>query len=612
MNPINPTNAVEAANTMNFLSSLILPLALAYVLLFYAFTWRRPWLALLLIFALPPFQNDLSGGEGARFSIAEINLMLTLPLLLLRGRRLRMGPLTIPVFLYLFVCLISSTLSPRDTTLNSMLQMGLYLVVTVVVFASLARSERDFYPALRACVVVGILFSFLTFTGIYNTLGLNKNGVGASLASSLVVCCELWFGAHTLRAKNILGAALVVISAGLFFSLSRGAWLSAVTGIAVLCIMRRQFKLMVRAFGVMIPLVVVAWISLPQKTKDYAGGIDASHYNIKLRYNSLTYAQDEFESSPWLGVGVGLRKEYDATNVAMLTLAETGIFGLLAFALVHIVLLTTVWKTRKKMSTDDPLFPLLSLSAALIVGRLSHGMVDHYWSRGVITSAWASVGMATYAVYAVRQRQRAHSHAQLKNQRAIVTRRQREMRNVRLGFTPAPFSLAHLNGGAQNGVISSTRFAERSAPIMRSLPQINHIASDEINAEPLVLTIAPTAVGQTLPAATSNVENPHSKSINSESADSESNEPENNGSRAASVSDSVQYLGDETAPNRPSAPGNLPDTTDLAKVAQGENLQAAASLEKLAPNTEHENASAEEVERTNVENTKVESEENWL
>jgi hypothetical protein len=38
-------------------------------------------------------------------------------------------------------------------------------------------------------------------------------------------------------------------------------------------------------------------------------------------------------------------------------------------------------------------------------GRLVHGMVDHYWSRGAITVAWAGAGMATYGYLIVRRRE---------------------------------------------------------------------------------------------------------------------------------------------------------------------------------------------------------------
>lgn len=407
-------NNLATPNNLSLMTALLVPLALAYVLGFYALTWKRPWLALLLVFALSPFQNDLSGGVFARFSIAEINLALTIPLLLMKRRRLHIGPIGIPVFLYLLVCLIASFYSPRDTTLNAMLQMVLYLVIAVVVFASLARDEEDFKPALNSLVVVGVLFSLLSLSSMYERLDLNKNGVGSSLSCAAIVCCELWFSAKGVRRKTWLASALAFIFLGLLMTLSRGAWLGAAVGLVVLCSVRGQYRLLLRTVLVAVPLLAVAWFALPQKSKDYAMGFDAAkNYNIKLRYQSLTLAQDKFEESPILGVGVGLRKEYDATNIVMLTLAETGVVGLVTFSLVHIVLLVTVWQTRRKIKRSDPLFSLVALGGALVLARLAHGMVDHYWSRGAISSSWAAAGMAIFAYYAVRRRARAEKLAQL-------------------------------------------------------------------------------------------------------------------------------------------------------------------------------------------------------
>lgn len=402
----------KAVSFLDTLQEFIVPLSLLYIVAFYALTWKRPWLALALIFAMSPLQNDLSGGGGAKFSIAEINLMLSVPLLLLRGRRWRMGPVSVPIFLYLLWALICSTINPRDTTTNSMLQMVLYLVVTVIVFSSLARKEDDFKPALTAMVFVGVFFSLLSLSGRFEFLGLNKNGVGSSLSVAVLVCCELWFNEERKNVKTRLLIAFGIISIGLFMTLSRGAWVGSLVGLFVLCAVRGQYALLIRAAVVLVPLVAVGWFMLPQKSKDYTVGFSAkNNYNIMLRYQSLTLAQDEFEKSPFFGVGVGLRKEYDATNVAMLTLAETGVPGLLLFGLIHVVLLGTVWKTGRKLRRDDPLFPYLALAGALIISRLSHGMVDHYWSRGAITPAWASVGMSTYAYYALRRRARNERRA---------------------------------------------------------------------------------------------------------------------------------------------------------------------------------------------------------
>jgi hypothetical protein len=113
--------------------------------------------------------------------------------------------------------------------------------------------------------------------------------------------------------------------------------------------------------------------------------------------------REQYEKNPVYGVGVGLRKEYDATNVQWLLLAETGVLGLATFLLVHLCFLSMIWKTRRWYPSSDFRYSLLSIAGALILYKFVHGSVDHYWSRGAITPAWASVGMAVFAYYAVRQ-----------------------------------------------------------------------------------------------------------------------------------------------------------------------------------------------------------------
>jgi O-antigen ligase len=119
---------------------------------------------------------------------------------------------------------------------------------------------------------------------------------------------------------------------------------------------------------------------------------------------SMDFAKSQYESSPLLGVGVGLRKEYDATNVFMLTLAETGLVGMAAFLYLHIAMALMVWKARRFARRDDVLFTALALGGALVLSKFIHGMVDHYWSRGALMIAWASAGMATHAWFVGRKR----------------------------------------------------------------------------------------------------------------------------------------------------------------------------------------------------------------
>jgi hypothetical protein len=462
------------------ISPFLLLAGFTYICLFYGLSWRHPWLALMLIFATSPLQNDLSSGAAAKFSITEINLILALPLVVLRGRRFRMGPVALPVFLYFFVCLMAFVVSPRATTLSSMVQMVLYLVIAVAVFGSLPRRPRDLMPALYALTWVGIFLAFLSLTQTYERLGLNKNGVGASLAVALVVCCELWFGARTRKSKARLSLAFLLITIGLFMTLSRGAWLSAIVGLFVVCAVRRQFLLLGRVVALAIPVLVVGWMLLPQKSKTYMTGFDAAkHENIRLRYESVNIANRNFEKNPLLGVGVGLRKEYDATNVAMLTLAETGILGLGTFALIHLVVIGTAWQMQRRLKRDDPLFPFVALGGALLISRLAHGMVDHYWTRGAITTAWASVGMLTYVYFALRRRRRTERFV-----RRAFAQRLQSLRHSRIRQPALPLGGqaqgATFNVMAPNAPISAVQTATAPAATAptATAPSSTRLAAD--------------------------------------------------------------------------------------------------------------------------------------
>ncbi len=391
------------------LAQPVLALGLMYAVGFWIVAWKRPHVALMLIFASAPLQNDL-GGTSLRFSLAEVHLGLALPVVLLKcwaeKRRLVLGPAIVPVLLYLAVCFFSSLQTWRGgVAANSLLQMILYMVIAVGLFASLPRDERDFLPAFNLLVVVCIALVVLGSAVGYPRLGLNKNGIGASLACAVLVCIEMWFSARDARSKLFAGAALAILAAGLMLTVSRGSWLGAFVGIVFICLMRRQVGLMLRAFVVLLPVIVVSWNLLPAKTQAYATGFETKRYNIQARYESVDLARSYYEKNTTYGSGVGLRKTYDATNVQWLTLAETGVLGLFCFMLIHVVFITVVWRARHKFSRDDPRFSLLCIGGALMLYKLAHGSVDHYWSRGALTIVWAGVGMAAYACAVSRQKQ---------------------------------------------------------------------------------------------------------------------------------------------------------------------------------------------------------------
>jgi hypothetical protein len=402
--------------------------AICYALLFWAIGSRYPKVPLFLIFAAGPFQNDISGGGPVKFSIAEINMLLTVPLFFLRARRFTLGPITLPVMFYLGVGLLSSLLSWRDATLVSLIQVMLYYVIAVTIFAHFARSEKDYVLALNGLICVGV---FLAIVGITSRsmyyLGLHKNGVGDSLACITVVCAEMFFAAPSLKRKWLYGTAFAVVVGGLLFSFSRGGWLGAMTGLLVIFALRRQFKLIVQCAVLGVPVIAVLWHFAPEDQRNYAVGFGTERVNIKARYEMIDFARNEYLTSPLLGVGVGLRKEYDATNLFWLTLAETGPLGVIALASVHFAFLRMVWRTQRRLHRSSLQYSLLAIGGAMVMARMAHGMVDHYWARGGTSMAWASAGMAVHTYFATRRRDR------LARLRGVA--RQREMQPGQIPVT---------------------------------------------------------------------------------------------------------------------------------------------------------------------------------
>lgn len=378
--------------------------AALYAVVFWIVAFYRPQVALMLIFALAPFQNDLSGGGPVKFSISEINLILAVPVLFLRAPRFVLGPIVWPVSLYFGICAISSALHWHPTTLACFVQMALYLVVAVAVFASLPRDADDLNLAFTGLLCVAMFLSATIIVLHTNyVLGLHKNGVGSSLSCALLVALELWFAAERGKSKRMLAVGLAIIGAGLLASLSRGAWLGAICGVGMMLALRRQFALFLRAALVLLPVIAIAWNYLPKESRETATGFDRSRRNIEARYQSIELARQCFLQDPVFGVGVGLRKEYDATSIFWLTLAETGVPGAVALLLVHLTFLRMVWRAQKIIARDDPHFSLLAIGAALVLNRFAHGLVDHYWTRGAMMLAWAGAGMATFAFWEAKR-----------------------------------------------------------------------------------------------------------------------------------------------------------------------------------------------------------------
>jgi O-antigen ligase len=368
---------------------------LFYVLCYLAITFTRPVIALIMIFAAAPFVQDISIGGPFKFSMGELNLVLALPALVLSAA----GRIRFPMFmwvgvLYLGSCTVSSILNFDTAASTPLLQMVIYLIFAVFVFGAFLKDISFFGMIIDGGVVVLALLALSALLTHFTFPEMHKNAWGATMSGGVVMAIEMWLSATTKKRKRWALVALGLTATCLLFSLSRGGWLAAITGTLVLIALRRQFKLMLRLFLFLIPLIGVLWFMLPQQEREYATGMSASRVNIKARYETIDDAYQTFAAHPIFGVGIGYRKEVDATNVIMVSLAESGVVGLFLFLMLHVAIFAAVMKMLRRIPLTSRFYSPVALAAALPFARLTHGLVDHYWSRGPLLQAWAAVGMA--------------------------------------------------------------------------------------------------------------------------------------------------------------------------------------------------------------------------
>ncbi|HTW94059.1 MAG TPA: O-antigen ligase family protein [Tepidisphaeraceae bacterium] len=373
-----------------------------YALVFIALTCFRPDLAFLVMFAAAPCMWDVGGGP-VKLAISDISVVLALPILALRklmiSPRLASNPVRAPIWTYLGVCILSIIANQvPEGSLVSMLQMLVDLVVVAFVFSSCIEGPEQMRPAFWGLIVMDSIFSVVALMNRSDyIMGLHKNALGAVLSYGILIGTELWFAeASRRRSKMLLTILLCILSAALVQSLSRGAWLGTAVGLFFIMAVRRQFHLMFKVFVILLPVVFLCWMTLPAQSRQYAADFGADSPSTAARLNSIDFSWKHFQSSPVIGVGVGLRKMYDSTNLAMSTLAETGIVGLLSFVWIFFSFFRMILRGRRLLDNSDPLLSFLSIGAALTACSFVHGLVDFYWVRGMLP-VWAAMGMAVFA-----------------------------------------------------------------------------------------------------------------------------------------------------------------------------------------------------------------------
>src|SRR5258706_9938062 len=183
-----------------------------------------------------------------------------------------------------------------------------------------------------------------------------------------------------------------------------GAGMGAAGRVFILLFMRGQLKLAFRLAILLLPLIALGWWLMPEDRKTYVTANAGD--SVVMRQRSIEFAWAQFSQEPIVGAGLGLRKEYDATNVILSLLAETGVLGLLAFVWIHLSFVKMAWSARRRIDISSRTFSLLAIGMALVVATILHGCVDHYWSRGSLAMIWGSAGFANAAYLQSRPKPR--------------------------------------------------------------------------------------------------------------------------------------------------------------------------------------------------------------
>lgn len=382
--------------------NVLIPVAFAYAVVFTVLVWHRIDIALGLVLVLAPWVQDVSGGGGAaKFSAAELHIFLIATVMVVRAsldrKLITIGRLTAPVVLYMALMGVSSYQGGIEREdIIALFQTGIFCFVLPYLYLDRRlspKSQRNILLAAACSTVVLGIFQIVAGPKAF-ALGIHKNNMGQGMAAGLAIWMCSWFDRFTGWWSKLVLPALAIVTVALVFTLSRGAWVGAGCALVALAVMYGRLQLLLRAALVIVPLVGVMWTYLPKEDQQYATSFDREKYdNIDVRYNNFERTVTLIAKSPIIGNGISIRKQVDATNLVMVTLAEGGVLGFVLFLVPLGVYFKLVATLLRKIPQSDPLFFVVSVSSAVMISRLGHAQFDHYWVRGASTIAWASVGL---------------------------------------------------------------------------------------------------------------------------------------------------------------------------------------------------------------------------
>ncbi|WP_179867291.1 O-antigen ligase family protein [Terribacillus saccharophilus] len=364
------------------------------------------FIVILLGFTTLP--QSVAGGQ-LNVSISDLLLVVViLGLLLIKNADIEVPKFffTISV-LYILFSLFSMVNSENiGNSLIRLSQYTQYIIVTVIVFYNIKSSDiikKTLFTYVVLASVVSVASIVIALKdGLIGTplfvLGYQKNNLGAAVGYAI----PLIIGLKQLQAKQKwLNIALLLNTACLLLSMSRGALLGSVFATLILLLLLKKY----RTFFAALLAVGVGGLFL---LKTLPENIIASVTNFSTdssAYSRITIYQDairKIKDHIFFGNGVGdymIKLPYinfqqdDPSNVFLLNLVELGIVGFVLFLILIITIFVTAIRNNKLFS-DNRIFLLLNaICFSGFLARFIHIQADVTWVRGASMFMFAMVGM---------------------------------------------------------------------------------------------------------------------------------------------------------------------------------------------------------------------------
>ncbi|MBI4734125.1 MAG: O-antigen ligase family protein, partial [Rubrobacteridae bacterium] len=178
----------------------------------------------------------------------------------------------------------------------------------------------------------------------------NPNFYAEYLVLMVPIGLALILGSRGLFRRFAMLIATLLLFAGLIMTYTRGSWLSAGVGIALMSVLTEAWL-----FWVFAGLFAVALIAAPGVANRVASILDTSGGTAGFRRRLWTIAFGIISEHPMLGVGIGNYYDvfteyifrhpelsvgwviYGAHNSYLTIWAETGIFGILSFMAIILI-----------------------------------------------------------------------------------------------------------------------------------------------------------------------------------------------------------------------------------------------------------------------------------